>query len=154
MSGTTTQGRQREARGETDPRGAAPEGISTARLVARALDQVRELMRRELDLARAETDRSLRHVGAAIGLIGGALVLALGAIDVLSAALVAVITQETTLPAWLSAAIVGAALALVALALALAARSALRRVQLGPQRVAGNVRRDVKTVRERASDND
>jgi hypothetical protein len=154
MSGTTTQGRQREAGGETDPRGAAPEGLSTARLVARALDQVRELMRREFDLARAEADRSLRHVGAAIGLIGGALVLALGAIDVLSAALVAVITQETTLPAWLAAAIVGVALALVALALALAARSALRRVQLGPERVAGNVRQDVKTVSGRASNND
>ncbi|RDC69920.1 phage holin family protein [Rhodovulum sp. 12E13] len=153
MSGTTTQARHGEGRGETGT-GGASETLSTARLVARALDQVRDLMRRELDLARAEADRSLRHAGAAIGLIGGALVLALGAVDVLSAALVAVITQETALPAWLSAAIVGGALAVVALALALAARSALSRVQFGPERVAGNVRKDVQTVRERTRDHD
>ncbi len=154
MSGTTTEARQDEPRGETATGQPSPEAPSTARLVARALDQVRELMRRELDLARAEADRSLRHVGVAIGLIVGALVLALGAVDVLSAALVAVISQETTLPAWLSAVIVGGVLALVALALAAGARSALSRVQLGPERVAGNVRKDVQTVREGARDHD
>ncbi|MEE4119746.1 MAG: phage holin family protein [Paracoccaceae bacterium] len=150
MSGTGTKARQREARGETVTGRPSPRAPSTAQLVARALDQVRALMRRELDLARAEADRSLRHLGAAMGLIGGALVLALGAVDVLSAALVAVISHETALPAWLSAVIVGGALALAALALAAGARSTLRRVQLGPERVAGNVRRDVQTVREGA----
>lgn len=127
---------------------SVPPQPSTAQLVARALDQVRGLLRRELDLARAEGDRSLRHVGAAIGLFAGALVLGLGAIDVLAAAIVAFLVESGTTPAWLAAVIVGGALALAALAFALATRNAVRRVRLAPERVAGNVREDVRRVRE------
>ncbi len=133
---------------------ASSRGPSTARLLASALDQVRGLLRREIDLARAEGDRALRHVGAAVGLLAGALVLGLGAIDVLAAAVVAFLVESGTTPAWAASLIVGGCLALVALALAAAARSAMRRVRLAPERVAGNLREDVRTARKAGHDQD
>jgi hypothetical protein len=121
--------------------------ISAARLAARALDQTRELLRRELDLARAEADKSLVRVGAAIGLMAGAMVISLVALNVLAGALVAALAELGLDPAW-GAIVVGLGLALIAgIMVAVAARD-LKKVRLAPDRVADSVRADIETVRE------
>jgi hypothetical protein len=124
---------------------------STARLAARALDQTRGLLRRELDLARAEADASLGRAGAALGLLAGALVIALAGLNVLSAALVTALTELGLEPAW-AAVVVGLGLALVAGLMVARALARLRRIRLVPDRVAGNVRADMRTLKEASDD--
>jgi hypothetical protein len=118
-----------------------------ARLVARALDQTRGLLRRELDLARAEADVAARRAGAALGLLAGALVIALAALNVLAGELV-VALGELGLEPVLAAAAVGLALALVAGIMVARALARLGRVRLAPDRVARNVRADMRTLQE------
>ena len=86
---------------------------STGSLLSDALTHVSSLVRSEVDLARAEVNENLKSAGAAIGLIVGAVVVALTALNVLSAALVAALT-EAGIPAGWSALIVGVAFALIA----------------------------------------
>ena len=66
---------------------------SAGSLLTEALSHVSSLMRKEVDLARAEVNENLKHAGVAIGLIVGAVVVALTALNVLSAALVAALTE-------------------------------------------------------------
>ena len=58
---------------------------SAGSLLTEALSHVSSLMRKEVDLARAEVNENLKHAGVAIGLIVGAVVVALTALNVLSA---------------------------------------------------------------------
>ena len=61
---------------------------SAGGLLSDALGHVSSLVRSEVDLARAEVSENLNKAGVAIGMIVGAVVVALTALNVLSAALV------------------------------------------------------------------
>jgi hypothetical protein len=152
MSERTATERSDETRNAAVPHRRPHEALSTAQLLARGLDQMRALLRRELDLARAEADASIRHAGAAMGLVAGALVVGLNAVAMLAGACVVLVSETTTVPPWLAAAIVGGALALAALAFAAAARAALQRVRLAPTRAAENLRDDVQILTDGARD--
>ncbi|MAO25985.1 MAG: hypothetical protein CMN15_02015, partial [Roseovarius sp.] len=93
-----------------------PTGPSAGNLLSEALAHVSALVRNEVDLARAEIDENLKTAGVAIGLIVGAVAVALAALHVLAAALVAALT-ELGIPAGWSALIVGVGLALIAWAM-------------------------------------
>ena len=67
---------------------------STGSLLSDALTHVSSLVRSEVDLARAEVNENLKSAGAAIGLIVGAVIVALTALNVLTAALVAALTEH------------------------------------------------------------
>ena len=96
---------------------------SAGSLLTEALSHVSSLMRKEVDLARAEVNENLKHAGVAIGLIVGAVVVALTALNVLSAALVAyVMVQKGT--------------------------NDLKLSSLAPTRTAKNVKRDAATMKE------
>lgn len=120
---------------------------SAGSLLTEALSHVSSLMRKEVDLARAEVNENLRHAGVAIGLIVGAVVVALTALNVLSAALVAALT-EAGIPAGWSAVIVGVLLAIVAYVMVQKGRSDLKLSSLAPTRTAKNVKRDAQTMKE------
>ena len=79
---------------------------TTGGLLSDALSHVSSLVRSEVDLARAEVSENIKGAGVAIGMIVGAAILALTTLNVLSAALVAALT-ETGVPAAWSAIIVG-----------------------------------------------
>lgn len=66
---------------------------STEGLLSDALTHVSSLVRREVDLARAEVNENLQSAGGAIGTIIGAVMVALTALNVLSAALVVALTE-------------------------------------------------------------
>lgn len=70
-----------------------PTGPSAGNLLSEALAHVSALVRNEVDLARAEIDENLKTAGVAIGLIVGAVAVALAALHVLAAALVAALTE-------------------------------------------------------------
>ncbi len=120
---------------------------SAGSLLSEALSHVSSLMRKEVDLARAEVNENLKHAGIAIGMIVGAVVVALTALNVLSAALVAALT-EAGIPAGWSAVIVGVLLAIVAYVMANKGTSDLKLSSLAPSRTAKNVKRDAQTMKE------
>ena len=93
-----------------------PASRSTTDLIGDALSHVSSLVRKEVDLARAEVNENLNRAGVAIGLIVGAIVIALTALNVLAAALTAALT-EAGIPAGWSALLVGVVLAIIAFVL-------------------------------------
>lgn len=120
---------------------------STGSLLSDALTHVSSLVRSEVDLARAEINDNLKSAGIAIGMIAGAVVVALTALNVLTAALVAALT-EAGVPAGWSALIVGIALAIVAYFMVSKGTSDLKLSSLAPTRTAKNVKRDAQAVKE------
>jgi hypothetical protein len=123
-------------------------GKSAPGLVSDALTHVSNLVRKEIDLARAETSENLTRAATAIGLLAGALIVALVALNVLAAALAAALT-ELGLDAGWAALIVGGGLALIALIMVTKGVKDLKLSSLAPTRTAKNVQRDTAVVKER-----
>lgn len=120
---------------------------SAGSLLTEALSHVSSLMRNEVDLARAEVNENLKHAGVALGMIVGAVVVALTALNVLSAALVAALTEAGIAAGW-SALIVGVLLAVVAYVMIKKGTDDLKLSSLAPSRTVKNVKRDAQTVKE------
>ena len=120
---------------------------TTGSLLSDALTHVSSLVRSEVDLARAEINDNLKSAGIAIGMIAGAVVVALTALNVLTAALVAALT-EAGIPAGWSALIVGITLAIVAYFMVSKGTNDLKLSSLAPTRTAKNVKRDAQAVKE------
>lgn len=120
---------------------------STGSLLGDALAHVSSLVRNEVDLARAEVNENLKSAAVAIGMIVGAVVMTLTALNVLSAALVAALT-EAGIPGGWSALIVGVAFAIIAYVLLQKGTNDLKLSSLAPTRTAKNVKRDAQAVKE------
>ncbi|CTQ31460.1 phage holin family protein [Jannaschia rubra] len=116
-------------------------------LIADILGHVAGLVRKEVDLARAEMSENINRAAVAVGLLVGALVIALVALNVLAAALVAAIA-ELGLDAGWAALIVGGLLAIVAFAMVAKGLNDLKLSSLAPTRTVKNVKRDARTVKE------
>ncbi|QIK40529.1 phage holin family protein [Pontivivens nitratireducens] len=124
-----------------------PASRSTTDLIGDALSHVSSLVRKEVDLARAEVNENLNRAGVAIGLIVGAVVIALTALNVLAAALTAALT-EAGIPAGWSALLVGVVLAIIAFVLMNKGLNDLKLSSLAPSRTADNVKRDAQAVKD------
>ena len=120
---------------------------STPNLVSEALSHVSSLVRKEVDLARAEINENLSRAGVAIGLIVAAAIIALTALNVLAAALVAGLTEAGIDGGW-AALIVGAGFAILAFALMAKGLNDLKLSSLAPNRTAKNIKRDAQAVKE------
>jgi hypothetical protein len=128
---------------EADPR-------PTGTLLSDAVNQLTRLVRGEVALAKAEVAQNVRSAALGIGLLVGAVVLALVALNVLAAALVAALA-ETGLGAGWSALIVGAVILIVAAILAMRGLNALKPENLAPSRTVRNVQADAQTIKENVS---
>ena len=124
---------------------------SAGNLLTDAMSNVSGLVRSEVDLARAEISENITKAGVAIGLIAGAAIIALVALNVLAAALVAALT-ETGLDAGWSALIVGAVLGVIAFVLNSKGTNDLKLSSLAPTRTVKNVQRDAAAVKEAYDD--
>jgi protein-S-isoprenylcysteine O-methyltransferase Ste14 len=124
-----------------------PANKSAAGLLSDAIAHMSSLVRKEVDLARAEVSENVSRAGVAVGLLAGALVIALTALNVLAAALVAALAETDLGPGW-SALIVGLVLAAIALVLALRAKNDLKLSSIAPTRAAKNVQRDAQAIKE------
>lgn len=120
---------------------------SARSMLSDVLTHVTNLVRGEVDLARAEITDNLKGAGAAIGMIVGGLVLAITALNILAAAVVAALTEAGLHAGW-SALIVGLVLAAVAYGLARKGVGDLSLASLAPKRTARNIRRDAAAVKE------
>ncbi|MFF4342498.1 phage holin family protein [Kitasatospora sp. NPDC001540] len=118
-------------------------------LVTRASQQLSELVREEMQLARAELTEKGKRYGLGGGLVGGA-----GLVGILSAQAVvaaAIAALALVLPVWASALIVAALLAVVAAVLALAGKKQVARAGgPAPEQTIDSVKADVAEIKERA----
>ena len=121
---------------------------STPSLMSDLVAQVTELVRKEIQLLRAEMNEKTTQVVIALGSILAAVVFVLTALNVLAAALVAALTNAGIPAAW-SAVIVGGALAIVAIILANRGIANLKAQSLAPERTARAAMRDVGMVKEK-----
>ncbi|WP_299971066.1 phage holin family protein [uncultured Roseobacter sp.] len=124
---------------------------SAGSILADAMANVSGLVRNEVDLARAEISENVTKAGVAVGLIAGAAIIALVALNVLAAALVAALTEAGLDAAW-SALIVGAALGVIAFVLINKGVNDLKLSSLAPTRTVKNVQRDAAAVKEAYDD--
>lgn len=124
---------------------------SASEILNDALARISGLVRGEFDLARAEVNENLHKAGVAIGMIVGALVIALTALNVLAAALVAALTEVGIDGGW-AALIVGVVFAIVAYLMLQKGKNDLKLSSLAPSRTAQNVKRDAQTVKDSYND--
>ena len=115
-----------------------------------AINQLTRLVRGEVALAKAEVAQNLRAAGLGVGLLVGAVVLSLVALQVLAAAAVAALAETGMGPGW-AALIVGVVILAVAVVLALRGLASLKPENLAPTRTVRNVQADAQTIKETVS---
>jgi hypothetical protein len=122
---------------------------STGELVKQASEQLTELVRSELRLARAELVEKGKQAGIAGGLFGGAGLVAVVAVQ--AAAATSIIALALVLPAWASGLVVTVLLLLVAGTLAVVGRRhASRATPPVPQGALMGARADLNEIKERS----
>jgi hypothetical protein len=128
---------------------ADPDNRSAPALIGDLITHVTELFRKEMLLLRAELNEKGTQVMTAIGMIAGALVLAITALNVLAAALVAALAEFMD-GGW-AALIVGVVLAAIAYFMASSGLKNLKTANLTPRRTAEAVSRDATMAKERVT---
>lgn len=120
---------------------------AAASLVGDIFSQGVRILRKEATLAKAELSENLSRAGLALGLLVGAIILALVALVALAGAAVAALVAAGW-SIWLSALIVGGGLALFAAIFAVLGVRGLRPERLAPSRSIENVKRDFNVIKE------
>jgi membrane protein len=134
---------------EGQARNGATSDESIADLMRRLSEQTTELVRNEIELAKAELQVKGKKAGVGAGLFGGAGVFGLYALGALTAA--AVLALATAVDAWLAALIVGVVWGAVAGVLALNGKGKVQDATPPlPERAIDSARRDVEVTKERA----
>jgi drug/metabolite transporter (DMT)-like permease len=122
---------------------------SLKELLGDLTQSVTTLLRKEIELARAETSEKISQAGVAAGAIAGGGILALAALIVLLQALVIALTELGLAPA-LSALIVGGVVAIIAFALIYKGMKDLKASNVAPTRTVEALRRDAHLIKEHA----
>jgi MFS family permease len=118
-------------------------------LVKQLADQTSTLVRKEIELAKAETTLKARTAGKGAGLIGAAAVIGLLAAGALTAFLIMLL--DGALANWLSALIVAAVFAAIAGVLAAAGRNRIKQATPAvPEQTVDTVKEDVEWAKTRA----
>jgi K+ transporter len=126
-----------------------PQDRSAPALIGDLISHVTELFRKEMMLLRAELNEKGNQVITAAGMIAGALVLAITALNVLAAALVAALAEFMD-GGW-AALIVGVVLALIAYLMASSGIKNLKTANLAPRRTAESLSKDATMAKERVT---
>lgn len=135
--------------GTTQERPAKVADQSVGALVSQASEQLSELVRQELRLARAEMAQKAKKAAIGGGMFGGAGLTALFAVQALTVAAIAGLWL--VLPVWAAALVVAGALLLITGILALAGRSEVgRALPPTPQAAIESTKADIETITERA----
>ena len=117
-------------------------------LITDVLGHVSALVRKEMDLARAEMSENAKKAAVAVGLLVGAVVVALVALNVLAAALVVGLAEVMGDAGEWAPLIVGGLLAVIAFVMIAKGVNDLKGSSLAPTRTARNLKRDGEVVKE------
>ncbi|MGR4877881.1 phage holin family protein [Streptomyces sp. LARHCF249] len=121
---------------------------SVGDLVSRASQQISELVREEMQLARAEMTQKGKRFGMGGGLFGGAGLVGFLAAQALVGAVIAVLAL--LLPVWASALIIAALLAAVAAVMAAVGKKQIAKAGTpAPEQAVDSVRADVAEIKEK-----
>lgn len=132
-----------------DAKPLTEEHHSVGELVGQATEQLSQLVRQEVSLAKEELAAKGRRVGRGGGLLGAAGAVAYAGLLALAATATAALSL--TLPVWAAALIVTGVLFALAGLLAATGRAQLRRAAPPtPEVTLGSVRADVEEIKERA----
>lgn len=118
---------------------------STGQLIATATDQLGQLVRQEMALARAELTENAKRAGTGAGLFGGAGLVAMYGLAVLVAT--AVIGLGLVLPLWLAALIVAVVLFAIAGIMALVGKKQVTTATPPVEHTMDNIKADVEAVK-------
>lgn len=122
---------------------------STGELVKELATETSTLVRKEMELARAEMAEKGKRAGIGAGMFGAAGIAALLALGALTACLI--LALDLALPAWLAALVVALVWAAVAGALAFLGRERLRRAgPPKPEQAVESVKEDVRAAKTSA----
>jgi len=123
---------------------------STGDLVKQLGEQVSELLRKELELAKAELGEKAKEAGAGAGMLGGAGVVALLALGSLTACLILLLSKG--MDAWVAALIVTVVYGAIAGAIALAGKERVKQgVPPTPEQTVETVKEDVQWAKKQAT---
>ncbi len=125
---------------------AGPEHESTGQLIATASEQLGQLVRQELALARAELRDNAKRMGSGAGLFGGAGLVALYGLGALVATVV--LALGLVMPLWLAALVVAVALFAIAGVMALVGRKQVTEATPPAEHTVDSVKADIHAVRE------
>jgi len=120
---------------------------SLKELLSDLTNSLTTLVRKEIQLARAETSEKITHSMVALGAIAAGAILALSALIVLLQALVIAIAEMGVPPA-LASLIVGLVVAVIAYVLIHKGTNDLKATNLAPARTMDSLRRDAQVVKE------
>ena len=124
---------------------------SLADLARQLSNQTTELVRHEVELAKAELRVKGKRAGVGAGMFGGAGALGLYALGALTAAIIAGIAE--VLPVWASALIVAALYGAIAGILALRGKKKVQEATPPlPERTVQSVKEDVRYTKQRAQE--
>jgi MFS family permease len=130
---------------------AANHERSLADLARQLSDQTTELVRHEVELAKAELRVKGKRAGTGAGMFGGAGALGLYALGALTAAIIAGIAEA--LPVWASALIVAALSGAIAGILALRGKKKVQQATPPlPEQTVQSVKEDVRYTKQRAQE--
>ncbi|MFD3677064.1 phage holin family protein [Streptomyces sp. NPDC058613] len=118
-------------------------------LVSRASQQISELVREEMQLARAEMTQKGKRVGKGGGLVGTAGIIGILALQALAATCIAALAL--VLPVWAAALIITAVLGIVAAVTGLAGKKQLAEAGTpAPEQTIDSVKADLAEIKEKA----
>ncbi len=115
--------------------------------------QTTTLVRKEVQLARAETSENIATVGRALGMVVGGAILLIPALVILLQAGVAALVERNGLSTALSALIVGGVVLILGLILLLIGISRLKVDTMIPSRTVNQLQRDASVANQQVSDN-
>jgi uncharacterized membrane protein YqjE len=122
---------------------------SIADLMRRLSEQTTELVRKEIELAKAELQVKGKKAGIGAGMFGGAGVFGLYALGALTAC--AILALATAVDAWLAALIVAVVWGAVAGVLALTSKNKVQEATPPvPERAIDSAKTDIQTTKQRA----
>ncbi|MFE5539900.1 phage holin family protein [Streptomyces sp. NPDC056492] len=122
---------------------------SVGALVSRASQQMSELVREEMQLARAEMTQKGKRYGKGGGLLGTAGLVGFLALQALAATCIAALAL--VLPVWASALVITAVLGIVAGGTALAGKKQIARAGTpAPEQTIDSVKADLAEIKEKA----
>jgi uncharacterized membrane protein YqjE len=127
---------------------AGTQNSSTGELVKQLSNQLSTLIRKELDLAKAELTEKSKTAGVGAGMFGGAGVAGLLALGALTAAVILLL--DKAMDTWVAALIVALLYAAAAGVLALAGRDRVREATPPAEQTIETVKEDVKWAKSQA----
>jgi membrane protein len=134
---------------EPQTRNGASSDESIADLMRRLSEQTTELVRKEIELGKAELQVKGKKAGIGAGMFGGAGVFGFYALGALTAC--AILALATAMDAWLAALIVAVVWGAIAGVLALTGKNKVQEATPPvPERAIDSTKADVQTAKERA----